>query len=226
MSRPQNIILNNIKQALASAHLPAAVPELARQVGATEVVDTKALVVSFTRELTALRGKAYWATSPANAIELTLQILEEVEATELLAWEDRQLPVDGLGAAVRAAGYSMLEPTLPRDENARREKLARLGQATVGMTGAMAALADTGTLVLTSGPGRPRLASLLPPVHIALLPIGTLLPSLPDLFARHTALTEQGSNLIFITGPSRTSDIELTPVYGVHGPKTVHVILV
>jgi L-lactate dehydrogenase complex protein LldG len=226
MSAAQNVILGNIKRALASAHLPAALPVLPLQAASTSFADSAALVESFTRELTALRGKVYQATSPANAIELTLQILKEAEATELLAWEDAQLPVAGLGAAVRAAGYSMLEPTLPTEATQRREKLSKLGRATVGITGAIAGLADTGTLVLTSGQGRPRLASLLPPVHIALLPVSTLLPSLPDLFVKHTALTEQGSNLIFITGPSRTADIELTAVYGVHGPKNVHVILV
>jgi L-lactate dehydrogenase complex protein LldG len=226
MSASQNVILGNIKRALASAHLPAALPVLPPQAASTSFANSAALAESFTRELTALRGKVHQATSPADALELTLQILKEAEATELLAWEDTQLPVEGLGAAIRAAGYSMLEPTLPTDAKARREKLAGLGRATVGITGAMAGLADTGTLVLTSGPGRPRLASLLPPVHIALLPVGTMLPSLPDLFVKHTALTEQGSNLIFITGPSRTSDIELTAVYGVHGPKTVHVILI
>lgn len=132
----------------------------------------------------------------------------------------------GLCEAIRTTGYPILDSNLPSDADSRNANLAELGRATVGPTGATAGLADKGTLVLVSGPGRPRLASLLPPVHIALLSIGLLLPNLPSLFAGYPNLTPQGSNLILITGPSRTSDIELTPVWGVHGPKRLHILLI
>ena len=94
------------------------------------------------------------------------------------------------------------------------------------MTGAFALLADTGSLVLTSGKGRPRLASLLPPVHVALVRRDQLVPSLGALFTSHPRLAAEAANLVVITGPSRTADIEMTLTRGVHGPRSVHVVFV
>jgi L-lactate dehydrogenase complex protein LldG len=78
---------------------------------------------------------------------------------------------------------------------------------------------------LISGPGRGRLASLLPPVHIALLPGQKLYPSLPAFLAANPTATKTGSNLVLITGASRTADIEMTLSIGVHGPGEIHVII-
>ncbi len=95
--------------------------------------------------------------------------------------------------------------------------------ADVGLSSADAALAETGTVVISSGPGRSRLATLLPPVHIALVPTTCLTT---DIFtwtaARQGALP---SALTLITGPSKTADIEQTLAIGVHGPKRFMVIL-
>lgn len=220
-----NPVLTKIKQALASAYLPSALPSLLPGPQFSTAPGAE-LVESFSRELTALRGQVYQAASQTEAAEIVLRLLKEEAAAELLTWDDTQLPVADLVNAVDAAGYTILDSNLPSEPESRKTKLAELGRAVVGITGATAGLADTGTLVLVSGPGRPRLTSLLPPVHIALLSVASILPDLPGLFAKYSTLAQQGSNLILITGPSRTSDIELTPVWGVHGPKKVHVILV
>jgi L-lactate dehydrogenase complex protein LldG len=94
------------------------------------------------------------------------------------------------------------------------------------VTGADAALSLTGSIVITSGPGRPRLASLLTPVHVAIVRVGTIVDTLPTLIAARPELVTRGSNFVCITGPSRTADIEHTLSRGVHGPGEVHVILV
>lgn len=94
--------------------------------------------------------------------------------------------------------------------------------AEAGITTADFALAETGTLVLGAGPGRPRATSLLPPLHIAVLPEDRIVGTLFDLLPRLEALP---SALAFVTGPSRTADIELTPVRGAHGPVGVSVYL-
>ena len=77
------------------------------------------------------------------------------------------------------------------------------------------------------GPHRARAASLLPETHIALLPIDRLYPSMSAFFAAHAAqnLTTNASNLVFITGPSRTADIEMIITRGVHGPKRLCIVL-
>ena len=90
-------------------------------------------------------------------------------------------------------------------------------------------LAETGTLILRSGPGRPRSTSLLPACHVAVFDRTALVESLAQvgvfLEAWH-ADEAPGAGINFITGPSRTADIELTLTRGVHGPKEVHAIFV
>ncbi len=95
-------------------------------------------------------------------------------------------------------------------------------EAEVGVTGADWGLAETGSLVLLTGPTQDRLLSLLPPVHVALLPEDRILTDIEALFE---CLDEVPSALIFITGPSRTADIEQTLTPGVHGPGVVYVVL-
>jgi L-lactate dehydrogenase complex protein LldG len=100
------------------------------------------------------------------------------------------------------------------------------------VTGCDFALAETGTLILVSGSGRPRSTSLLPDTHVAVFGRDRLVESLEQvgilLEALHVdpALSMSGAMINFITGPSRTADIELTLTRGVHGPKEVHAIFV
>ena len=105
-------------------------------------------------------------------------------------------------------------------------RLTALESLQVGLTGAIAGIAESGTFAVVSGSGRSRLASLLPPVHIAVLRAERLYPSLDAFFAAHPDVADDGSNLVLITGPSRTADIEMTLTRGVHGPGEVHIVLV
>ncbi len=96
----------------------------------------------------------------------------------------------------------------------------------VGITGCFAAVAETGTLAMLSGPDTPASMALLPETHIAVVPESRILAHMEDVFAllRH----ERGAPpraLNFISGPSRTADIEQTLVIGAHGPYRVHLIL-
>ena len=101
------------------------------------------------------------------------------------------------------------------------------GSDVVGITGAWCAVAETGTLLLVSGADTPAATSLLPETHIALVELTTLLPTMEDAFARVRA--EFGAlprALNFVSGPSRTADIEQTIVLGAHGPCRVHLVLI
>ena len=98
----------------------------------------------------------------------------------------------------------------------------------VGISSAQAAIAETGTLVLESEAEHNRLVSLLPPVHIALIEAENICPTLGDALrtvGRDDA-AKMSRAITFITGPSRTADIELTLTIGVHGPKEVYVIVI
>ena len=143
----------------------------------------------------------------------------------MLSWDPRWIALDGLPAAMAAAGIALDLGIVPRDES-RTARLAALASIQIGITGALAGIAESGTVAVVSGQGRSRLASLLPPVHVAVLRAERLYPSLDAFFAAHPDVADEGSNLVLITGPSRTADIEMTLTRGVHGPGEVHVVLV
>lgn len=96
--------------------------------------------------------------------------------------------------------------------------------ADAGLTGVQAAIAESGTLVCTTGPGRPRGLSLVPPIHIAVVLASQIVPDLVDFLDRSAGTPP--SNIILITGPSKTADIEGVLITGVHGPREVHALLV
>ena len=102
--------------------------------------------------------------------------------------------------------------------------------ADIGITGADYAVAETGSVVVLPRAGLSRLVSLAPPVHLALVRPQDVVDTMDDLFLRrrldyYRNGGDMGSYLNFITGPSRTADIEQTLVVGVHGPKEVHMII-
>jgi L-lactate dehydrogenase complex protein LldG len=94
-----------------------------------------------------------------------------------------------------------------------------------GLTVARCAIADTGTLVVLSSPQQPRTLSLVPPIHLCLLDRNRLHPHLPAALAAERWQNEMPTNLLFISGPSKTADIQQTLAYGAHGPKALIVIL-
>ena len=108
----------------------------------------------------------------------------------------------------------------------RAELKAACAEANVGISSADFALAETGTMVMLASPLNPRLISLLPPVHIAVFPESILLTGLDELYTRVPKPADGSSSMVFITGPSRTADIEQILVRGVHGPGEVYAILV
>ncbi|MBI4672362.1 MAG: lactate utilization protein [Chloroflexi bacterium] len=224
MSDDRHQVLSNIRASLQRAHLPDARANVPARAIAGQGTPEE-MIASFERELEPLGATSRRAHNDTEAIELVLKWLGESGGNEVLTWGDADLPVRGLGEALRAAGYTRLEVQVPPDDAGRKAKLAELERATAGITSAYGALADSGSLVLLAGPTRSRLASLLPPTHIALLPASRLYADMAALFAAHPDLTRDASNLVFVTGPSRTADIELTLTRGVHGPKYLHVLV-
>lgn len=95
----------------------------------------------------------------------------------------------------------------------------------VGITTAQAAIAETGTLMLDSAHERHRLVSLVPPVHIAIVAASTIRATLGETLTMLQNGKDLSPAVTFITGPSRTADIELTLTIGVHGPQELYVII-
>jgi L-lactate dehydrogenase complex protein LldG len=101
------------------------------------------------------------------------------------------------------------------------------GDDKVGVTGVFCALAETGTLAMVSGTDTPASASLLPETHVAIVPVARVVPHMEDAWDLMRAELGQLPRAVnFISGPSRTADIEQSVVLGAHGPYRVHVILV
>ena len=93
-----------------------------------------------------------------------------------------------------------------------------------GLTGALVGIAETGTLVLPGGAGRPLTASLLPEIHFAVLRQEFIVGTLAE--ALRLPAIRKSSAVVLTTGPSRTADIEMTLTIGVHGPREVRVFII
>jgi iron-sulfur cluster protein len=129
-----------------------------------------------------------------------------------------------------------LGKTIPPDsqeivKHARKEMRKAFLEADIGITGANIAVAESGTLVIISNEGNARLVTSLPPVHIALVTTEKFVETLEQASSLIKALTIASSGMkmtsyvSFITGPSRTTDIEKELVIGVHGPQELHIII-
>ncbi len=140
--------------------------------------------------------------------------------------------------AVMSEGLTLAAANWLREDGAEILPLSQAGddcrgeisKAGLGITGCDWAIAETGTVILTSGPHRPRLYSLLPEVHLVLVPEERIVPHLsaasPLIRDALAGSGESPSCVSLITGPSRSADIGLTIVTGVHGPCEIHAILV
>lgn len=156
------------------------------------------------------------------------RIARERDARRVVTWSGL-----GLGAGLAAEGLDVTEePSAGTDGDTRGRFRQAVSQADIGITGADLAVAETGSLIVISGTGKARSASLLPPYHVAIFGKDALVESLEQVgvvfeaIHREPAARMSGAAISFITGPSRTADIELTLTRGVHGPKEVHAIFV
>jgi L-lactate utilization protein LutB len=159
------------------------------------------LAEQFRAALTALDGVAHLCTSAAEA-------------------HDRVVDLCAAASVVIDEGHP--------DTAGLAERLALVDdpwEAAVGVTGVDVAVAETGTLVLSWGPGRRRSTPLVPPVHVALVPLHRLVATYADAIDVLAAMNPAPSGMQLVTGPSQSADIEMKLVKGVHGPGQVHVVL-
>lgn len=207
--------------------------ELARRTGGTQKaerpafprfadgLDSVALRLEALRErLDAVGAQSAVARDARDAGRLLRAWLDEREAVTL-AHSDLELAAEVAREARDAAGHGTLELIAP---TADRETLL---ETSAGVTGAQLGIAETGTLALASAVERSRLTSLVPPLAVAVLPVDQIEATLEDALARlkPDAPDQHSRAITFVTGPSRTADIEMTLVVGVHGPKELFVLL-
>ena len=143
-------------------------------------------------------------------------VISDQECTENLGLEEVDLPDES-------------EITVITSDEDPAFKRTRAIEADIGVTGVDYAIAETGTCVVSASNEVGRLVSLAPPLYVAVVKKGQVLPSLDELFTmqRKNFLDgKQNSYPSLISGPSRSADIEYTLVTGVHGPGEVHLLLV
>ncbi len=187
--------------------VPASARIAPRNIGNPEVE----LAVFFS-EVEKLGGKT---KRLANKADLAVTLREVVAAEGIkkaTLWQTAELKALGPEDALRSIGVEIVSPYASNRE---------VAECDLGVTGVDLALPETGTLVLRSSIEQPRTVSLLPRVHLALMRVSCLRADLHQVLAD----IARDGYCVFVTGPSRTSDIELTLTIGVHGPKSLYVVL-
>jgi len=167
------------------------------------------LLEGFKESLELVGAKCTFVGDESEAAARLRAIVSDISATEIIV-SDSEL----VHRIVNAAKLDAIEDP-SRDE---------LFSSDVGITSAQFAIAETGTLVLESGAERHRLVSLVPPVHVCVLNASSIRQSMAEILE----LVDPDANptITFVTGASRTSDIELTLAIGVHGPGELYVIVI
>lgn len=206
MSSARDAILGALRTGLRGAAVPP-LPVVRERTSASEQH-----LATFTSMLTRVGGTVDVVADPAAARTRIAALLAE-NGVRTVACSD----------APELRGL-LPEATTALPHDAPRDALLA---ADCGLTSAQFAIAETGTLVLCSGDERHRLASLLPARHVCVLPRSRLRGTLAEVLAAvHHDGAPSSRTITFVTGPSRTADIELTLVVGVHGPKFLHVIVI
>ncbi|MCL5005303.1 MAG: lactate utilization protein [Acidobacteria bacterium] len=196
------------------------------------VIPAEELLERFEAELRELGCNAYRASSLSTLEEILRPIVDRAPACPVVLSRNSLLGQLQLAAMLDRWGKKV--STWPNGASEQPEAGTYRNDcfaADVGITGADFALAETGSLVLTSFTEGSQLASLAPPIHVVLYRRCQLRGSLEEVLqnlpvSRDPDRPSPARSVVFVTGTSRTADIEQILVRGVHGPREVHAILV
>ncbi|MBO8170563.1 MAG: lactate utilization protein C [Bacillaceae bacterium] len=170
--------------------------------------------------------------SENEVAEKILDVIRRENVRSVVYQDDERLEQIGLGEGLQRAGVDTLKWSAEPDS--KEQQLQNVEQADMGVTMADIGLAETGSVVLFNGGGRGRVTSLLPPIYVAFLEADRIVPRITQALKRIDemagAYRENGtpqlpSCINFITGPSRSADIEMDLSLGVHGPGKVYVFI-
>ena len=237
MASTREEMLARIREALGRPGTPVAVPgpDLPELGDVLPPIPPAELVPKFEEEFRKVAGCAYRAATAQEVEEILRRLLTTGGARTVVLSRNPLIAQLGLEEKLRALGMAVaVWPTASGGETAPKvaqEFREQAFAAEVGITGVDFALAETGTLVLSSLTEGAQLASLAPPVHVALYRRSQVFGSLEEILEqlpvpRDPAQAVPGRSVVFITGSSRTADIEQILIHGVHGPREVHAILV
>jgi len=183
------------------------------------------LVSTFARELEEVGSKFLGILTPAEVTNRIVSLAGEIGARTVALGQGVTSDMDAIGEALERADFRIVR-TLPVADIERAAMRARVADAELGIAEADFAIASTGTLAVVSNANRPSSLTLLPPASLVIVQIDRVMPNLAAVLAAMGPGGVAANRLTLITGPSRTADIEKRIVLGVHGPKSLHVIVV
>ena len=186
--------------------------------------ERQALLVHFQENGAEIRLQVHCAADHAAAADIIAAIARNAEPEfstdkQLIQHENQELAKLNLAERLAADGVAV-HTVNPQDPEARSKTIASY----IGVTAADWGIAESATVIQITEPGKARSTSLVPSIHITVLPIERILANLSELQA---VLQDRQppSSYVLISGPSKTGDIESILVYGAHGPREMHVIV-
>lgn len=225
-SRSREEILHRVRKGLSNVKDPAPVLPYDRDfsIEGNEIIENlrnmqDKLVGQFVTEVENVNTTVIKSKNSEKLVQTVLKLTKEKQVNSFAVWDTPYLKELGLKKRLNEEG---LKVVTVRNKN-------RLAKADIGITEVDYAIADTGTIVLLTEKERPRGVSLLPPIHLAIVRPENIVGNIRELFILlKEGIDESGdikSCMTFITGPSRTADIELNLTLGVHGPKELFVLI-
>jgi L-lactate dehydrogenase complex protein LldG len=214
----RDLFLTRVGKAAMTAKLPDS-PTVRAGLPTLEPQD---LVVLFRERAQKVDAVVHGPISAHGVPKAVVGIASGHQARTFMSWDT--LPAAGVVSALASAGMDRVAHHVPAEE--RTEHQMGYYDLDLGITGATAGFAESGSVVLTHGEGRPSMASLAPRVHVAILDIALIHRTLAHWVEQHPEMVRQTSSLVVITGPSRSADIEQQLNLGVHGPRNVHIVLI
>jgi L-lactate dehydrogenase complex protein LldG len=216
-------VLDDVRSALGRRATLSPTPLDAFVESAAET-DGAELIERFVQEATAVRAQVHRLSDERQVVDKILEICASQRGEIALSGAALFGKTD-VHAELEARGLSIFAGNKTEHE----QTVAGLASCAVGVTLAHYAIAETGTIVLSSDEADALLVSLLPPLHIALVRSEQMIATMDEALARigreRMGQSSSTRSLTLITGPSRTSDVELVLSIGVHGPKALHVII-
>lgn len=183
-------------------------------------------IATLITEWTAVGGTGVRLANRAALATFLADYLKQREVRTALRWRHpvlEQLRIDELLSASNVA----VTPWDELAQQAANDRWTTAFAADLGISSVKFAVAETGSLVVDAAPGQGRVVSLLPPRFLAIVEPAQIVPDLFDVFTQLEPIKHKlPSNLAFITGPSKTGDIELKLVTGVHGPGDVTLVVI
>ena len=219
-------IVARVKSALASG---AASPGHSGWNGAAHALEANGhqleLVNQFAKELEAVSGRTIGPVAPEELADRVIAVARERGVKSIAVGEGVVLDLNGTSQALQATGMNVIR-TGRVDSSTRAALRDQLAQVDGGLAEADYGIASTGTVAVLSEASRPSALTLLPAASIVVLRLDRMKPDLASALAAIGSAAVERHRLTLITGPSRTADIEKRIVMGVHGPKSLDVIVV